>query len=82
MGKIGRTPLDAIARKAADKIRHSRGARAVCVDTDGRVTVERWADAVPSDVAGNYNRDMGWPALELAVRDDVKALLSERRRSA
>lgn len=78
-GKLGVSPLDAIAYKAADTIRRARGPRALCVDPQGHVTVEKWDDAVPEDIVGHFDRSAGWPALELLVRDELKAVAVERR---
>lgn len=79
VGKFGSTPVDAIAHKAAEKIRRAQGPRALCVDPAGRVTVERWDHAVTDEIIGHFDRSAGWPALELLVRDELKAAMAERR---
>ena len=78
-GKLSVSPVEDIASKVAIAIRRARGPRAVCVDPQGRVTVERWADAVPADIVGHFDRSAGWPDLDLLVRDELQAAMAERR---
>lgn len=82
VGSIGRTPLDVIVSSASHRIRHARTPRAVCVDPDGRVTVERYDHAVPGEVIGNFDRTLGWPELDKRIRDELLEVAQLKRRRA
>lgn len=78
MGKVGKSALGALADKAAERIMTSDGPRAVCMCPQGVVTVERFANAVPDEIIGNYNRDAGRLGLSLLILGDLKEAVAER----
>lgn len=76
IGKIGRMSIDTIADRAAEQIMRPRATdKTVCLDPDGRVTVERHCDAVPDDVVGVYNKTPGrlalWRQIGIDLRHEV-----------
>lgn len=79
IGKIGRMPIDTIADRAAEQLTRPRAvARAVCLDPDGRVTIEAYGNAVPDDVVGVYDRTPGRMGLWRQIRDDLRHELGLR----
>lgn len=79
MGRVGVSPLSAIADKCAFRIRHAKTALAVAVDPAGYVTVEPFEHAVPDEVVGVYDKQLGLLDLYRQVRDDLAYEIGTRR---
>lgn len=77
-GRIGRDEAREIAERATDYIMGRTKPQAVCLDPDGRVTVEPVAEAVEEDIVGVYTRTPGLIALYREVRDNLVFCVEER----
>lgn len=77
-GRVGAAEIRAIADRAVLFLMERTKPFAVCVDPEGRVTVEPFADAVEEDVVGVYDRTPGLIALYRTVRDDLTLTVEQR----
>jgi hypothetical protein len=77
IGKVGVLPIDTLADKCAERIMASRNTWAVCIAPDGVVTLERYDEAVPDEIVGNYDRAAGRLNLWRMIRDDMRATVEE-----
>lgn len=71
-GSIARWPIGAVADQAARILLEFTGPRAVCVDPQGRVTVEPPNSACLYDMVGVYSGDVGLLALSRMLVDDLR----------
>lgn len=71
-GRVGRDRFELIARRAADTILARTGKWSVCLEPDGHVTVEHPDHAIPDDVIGTWNQEMG---------DDLKDVIEGELRN-
>jgi len=77
-GRIGQRPNNEIAERAVDHIMGVTKPQAVCLDPEGRVTVEPVREAVEEDIVGVYDRSLGLIALYREVRDNLTFCAEER----
>lgn len=77
-GRIGQRPNNEIAERAVDYIMGVKKPQAVCLDPDGRVTVEPVREAVEEDIVGVFDRSLGLIALYREVRDNLAFCVEER----
>ena len=77
-GRIGQKQINEIAERAADYIMGVTKPQAVCLEPNGRVTVEPLRDAVEEDIVGVYDRSLGLVALYREVRDNLTFCAEER----
>ena len=78
VGRVGRYTTPAIAERAVDIVLTRTRPVAVCVDPDGRVTVESLAEAVDEDIVGVYAPATGFTALYRSIRDDLALTVEQR----
>lgn len=72
-GRIRTRKVTEIAERAATRIIDLAQPLAVCLDPDGRVTVEAPDEAAEDDIVGVYSADIGLVQLYRDVRDDLAA---------
>lgn len=77
IGRVGRDELSAIAHTAALTIMGRTGKWSVCLDPEGRVTVENPAHVIPDDWLGTWDQQFGhfgvWREIEDELKDAVAA---------
>lgn len=71
-GRIGMHTISHCADKAAEHVMASTVAVAVCLAPDGHVTVESVPQAIPDEMTGVYNRDLGQFALWALIESDLR----------
>jgi hypothetical protein len=76
-GRIGFTSVSDCAERAAIVIREFRTPRAVCLSSDGFVTVEAVRQAIPDELVGVYTQK-SQVELWLQLSDDIAATMQER----
>ncbi len=79
LGRLGRVPVDELARRAAEVVRGYQRPRAVCVAPNGEVSVEAFKTAIPDEVLGNFSPQTPWPELDRLIRDELVAEFASRR---
>lgn len=77
-GRISSRKITDIAERAATRIVDLATPLAVCLDPEGRVTVEAPDDAAEDDIVGVYNASVGMLSLYKNVRDDLSEVARER----
>lgn len=77
-GRIGQKPTNDIAERAADYIMSLTRPQAVCLEPNGRVTVEPPRNAVEEDIVGVYDQSLGLIGLYREVRDNLAFCAEER----
>lgn len=77
-GRLGQHTISHCADRAARIICDYNIPRAVCLDPDGRVTVEAIDDAIPDEMVGVYDGSGGQFELWRMISDDLLAAKTER----
>lgn len=78
IGTLARLTCEQLAERAAERIMELSKPHAVCIDPDGRVTIEPYDRAVFEDVVGVYSRDLGLIPLYREVRDNLAYVIEQR----
>lgn len=77
-GRLGRNSISEIADKAGRLVLDYRVPRAVCLDPEGRVTVESPNDAIEDDLVGVYSQAPGLLALWRTIDEDLRFAAEQR----
>lgn len=77
-GSILRLPVGDVATRCAEAIVGYSTERAVCMDPQGRVSVESVSDGADPDLVGVYSPRQGLLALHKAIREDLQHDAVER----
>ncbi|MBO9717479.1 MAG: hypothetical protein J7507_11905 [Pseudoxanthomonas sp.] len=78
VGKLGVSPLSALADACAEHIGRARQRWAVCISPDGHVTLEHPDHVVPDDLAGVYAPGQTRWGLWRQIEEDMKAHVAQR----
>lgn len=78
VGTLANYSARELAERAAERIMELSKPHAVCIDPDGRVTIEPYDTAVFEDVVGVYSRDLGLIPLYRELRDTLAYVIEQR----
>jgi len=78
VGTLANYSVRELAERAAERLMELTKPHAVCIDPDGRVTIEPYDRAVFEDVVGVYSRDLGLIPLYREVRDTLAYVIEQR----
>jgi hypothetical protein len=78
VGTLANYDVRQLADRAVERLMELSKPHAVCIDPDGRVTIEPYDTAVFEDVVGVYSRDLGLIPLYREVRDTLAYVIEQR----
>jgi len=78
VGTLANYDVRQLADRTVERLMELSKPHAVCIDPDGRVTIEPYDTAVFEDVVGVYSRDLGLIPLYREVRDTLAYVIEQR----